>query len=59
MVEPKKDGQTNLDELKGEAEVPDSRRPYAAPEVTALELESVVKAGVSGNPDGINTRRPA
>jgi hypothetical protein len=58
MGETTRDSQTNPDGPQGEVESADSRRAYVAPEVTALELETVVKAGVSGNPDGINTRHP-
>jgi hypothetical protein len=47
MGEAEKDSQTKLDETREEADSPGGRRVYATPEVTVLELASVVK-GTSG-----------
>jgi hypothetical protein len=47
MGEAKKEIQTNLEGTRKEAESLDARRVYAAPEVTVLEFESVIK-GPSG-----------
>ena len=55
MREARRGSQTNSDGPQGEVESPDMRRAYAAPEVTALDLQSVIK-GVSGaHSDGVGT----
>lgn len=43
MGEAKKASQTNSDGPQGEVESPETRRAYATPEVTALDLQSVIK----------------
>jgi len=58
MDEAKKDSQTNSDGPQGEAESPDTRRAYAAPEVTALELQSVIKGVTGSGIDGHTTHHP-
>lgn len=55
MYEAKRGSQTNSDGPQGEVESPDSRRAYAAPEVTALDLQSVIKGNGSVAADGFTS----
>ena len=58
MGETEKDFQTNSDDPRGGGDSPDTRRAYVAPEVTALELLSVIKGIGGSNPDGHAQTRP-
>ncbi len=56
MGETDKEPRAKPEETRSEAEFPKVRRAYAAPEVTVLELESVIKGPTGLRGDQLNTR---
>ena len=58
MGETEKEPQANREGRRKEAESPEARRSYVAPEVTVLEMRTVIKGPSGRLGDQFNSRQP-